>query len=148
MYFSSVGSSPRILRADMDGNNTIVVANLSTIGPTIVDVVLDKPGNRLFFSDQSNNVIRYVDLGSMEINTLLSGDLHHPRRLAMLNDTLYWTTQGNGEFSGAVFKAEATNERSVQMMADGFSYPDGVYALNARQIRGNHDKRSYFAGLI
>ena len=144
MYFSSVGSSPQILRADMDGNNKIVIANLSTVGPTIVDVVLDKPGNRLFFSDQSNNVIRYIDLDSMEINTLLSGDLHHPRRLAMLNDALYWTTQGNGEFSGAVFKAEATSESSAQMIADGFSYPDGVYALSDRQMQGNYVKRSNF----
>ena len=134
MYISSVGRHAQILRADMDGNNKIVLANLSNIGQTVVDVALDKPGNRLFFSDQSNNVIRYIDLSSMEVHTLLSGNLHHPTGLTMLNNTLYWTAQGDGDFSGTVFKAEATNRSTAHMVADGFWNPHGIYAHNSRSI--------------
>ena len=132
MYFSSVGNTLQILRADMDGSNTIVLANLSKTGPTTVDVVLDKPGNRLFFSDQDNDLIRYIDLGSLRVHTLLSGNLHHPIGLTMLNNTLYWTTEGDGQFSGAIFKAEAVNGSAVQMIADGFLNAYGIHAHNSR----------------
>ena len=133
MYFSSVGSNPQILRADMDGKNKIVLANLSNIGQTIIDLVLDKPGNRLYFSDQSNNVIRYIDLDSLQVHTLLSGSsLHGPTGLAMLNDTLYWTAhQDGGMYDGFIFEADVTN-RTVRMIADGFNKPAGLYAYNSR----------------
>ena len=138
LYFSSVSNSPQISRADMDGNNKIVLANLSHSGSTVIDVALDKPNNRLFFSDQSNNVIRYIDLASMEVRTLLSGNLHGPTSLTILNNTLYWISQGSGKFSGALFKAEANPGSPVQMIADGFSYPYGITAYNSRvsQIPG------------
>ena len=132
MYFSSVGNNPQILRADMDGKNKVVLANLSYIGSTTVDVLLDKPMNRLFFSDKSNNVIRYVNLSNMEIHTILSGNLHHPTSLTMLNNTLFWTAEGDGTFSGAIFKAEAATGSTTLMIADGFGYPKGIYAHNSR----------------
>ena len=121
----------------MDGNNETVLADLSHSGSTVVDVALDKPNNRLLFSDQSNDVIRYIDLASMEIHTLLSGNLHGPTSLTILNNTLYWISQGNGKFSGALFKAEANLGSTVQMIADGFSYLYGITAHNSRvpQIR-------------
>ena len=139
MYFSSVGSRIQILRADMDGENIIVLANFSHSGSTVVDVVMDKPGNRLFFSDQSNDLLRYINLTSMEVHTLLSGNLHHPTGLTMINNTLYWTAQGDGKFSGTIFKAEATSGSAVHMVADGLWNPHGVYVHNSRapEIPGN-----------
>ena len=137
MYFSSVGSSIQLLRADMDGENKIVLANFSHSGSTVVDVVLDKPGNRLFFSDQSNDLIRYINLSSMEVHTLLSGNLHHPTGLTMINNTLYWTAQGDGKFSGTMFKAEATSGSAVHMIVDGFWNPYGIDVHSCRtQIPG------------
>ena len=123
----------------MDGNNIIVLANLSNVGSTYIDVALDKTGNRLFFSDKTNNVIRYIDLRNMGILTLLSGNLHRPTSLTMLNNTLYWTAEGNGRFTGAIFKAEATSASKGQMIADGFSYPKGIYVHSylGTQIPGN-----------
>ena len=139
IYYSSVGEDIQILRADMDGKNEAVLANLSKTGPTIVDVALDKLGNRLFFSDQYDNRIRYIDLRTSQIHTLLSGNLHHPIGLTIWNNTLYWTAGGNGGFSGAIFKAEAVAGSTVQMIADGFWYPYGIYAHNssAHQTPGN-----------
>ena len=139
MYFSSVGSNPQILRADMDGKNKTVLANLSNIGQTIIDLVLDKPGNRLYFSDQSNNVIRYIDLDSLQVHTLLSGNsLRGPTGVTAINSTLYLTAQGDGSFAGTIFKAN-TSGGTKQMIADGFSSPLGIYAFNSRAplISGN-----------
>ena len=140
MYYSSLGSNPLISRADMDGQNQVVIANLSFVKDfTLIDVVLDKPNNRLFFSDQTNEVIRYINLDNWEINTLLSGNLHKPTGLTMLNNTLYWTASGEGQFSGAIFKANITNGTVSQAMVDSLGEPNGIYAHNslASQITGN-----------
>ena len=119
----------------MDGKNQMLLANLSFVeDDTFVDVVLDKPNNRLFFSDQTNDVIRYINLANMEVYTILSGNLHKPTSLAMFKDTLYWTAEGDGTFSGAVFKANLTaNSVTAQTMADGFGKPKGmhVYSMEA-----------------
>ena len=133
MYYSSLGYGLQIYRADMDGKNQVLLANLSFVGSeTHVDLALDKANKRLFFSDQANEVIRYINLTSMEIQTILSGNLHKPTSLAMLNDTLYWTAEGDGTFSGAVFKANLTaNSVTAQTMADGLGTPKGIYAYNS-----------------
>ena len=139
MYYSSLGDSPLIYRADMDGENQVLLANLSFAGDdTFVDLVLDKPNNRLFFSDQTNDVIRYINLANMGIHTILSGNLHKPTSIAMLNDTIYWTAEGDGTFSGAVFKANIT-ANSITAMADGFGTPKGIYVYNsmANEITGS-----------
>jgi len=141
MYYSSLGDSLQIYRADMDGKNQTLLANLSFVGDdTFVDMVLDKPNNRLFFSDQTNDVIRYINLANMEVRTILSGNLHKPTSLAMLNDTLYWTAEGDGTFSGAVFKADLmANSITAQTVADGFGTPKGIDAYNsmATEITGS-----------
>ena len=140
MYYSSLGDNPQIYRADMDGKNQMLLANLSFIGDdTFVDLALDKPNNRLFFSDQANDVIRYINLTNMEVHTILSGNLHKPTSLAMLNDTLYWTAEGDGTFSGAIFKANLmANSITAQTVVDGFGAPKGIYAYNsmATEITG------------
>ena len=132
MYYSSVGDSPQIYRADMDGKNQMLLANLSFAGDdTFIDVVLDKPNNRLFFSDQTHDVIRYINLTNMEIHTILSGNLHKPSSLALFKDTLYWTAEGDGTFSGAVFKANLTaNTVTAQTVADSFGKPKGIYVYS------------------
>jgi len=133
MYYSSLGNILQIYRADMDGKNQMLLANLSFVGgDTFIDMVLDKPNNRLFFSDQTHDVIRYINLTNMEIHTVLSGNLHEPTSLALFKDALYWTAGGDGIFSGAIFKANLTaTSVSVQTMADGFGTPKGIYAYNS-----------------
>lgn len=128
MYYSSLGDSLQIYRADMDGKNQMLLANLSFVGgDTFVDVVLDKPNNRLFFSDQTHDVIRYINLTNMEIHTILSGNLHKPTSLALFKDTLFWTAKGDGPFSGVVFKANLTaSSVTAETVADGFGTPKGI----------------------
>ena len=139
IYFSSRDrkNQYQILRADLDGGNKIVLANVSNLN----GLALDEPGNRLFFCHEWRYIIRYIDLRSMEIHFLPSGHLPgHPTGLAMMNNTLYLTTYGGGsELSGALFKAETINGSGVQMIADGFSYPYSISAHSTRapQTPGN-----------
>ena len=128
MYYSSLGDSLQIYRADMDGKNQMLLANLSHVGgDTFVDVALDKPNNRLFFSDQIHDVIRYINLTNMEIRTILSGNFHKPTSLALFKDTLFWTAKGDGTFSGVVFKANLkASSVTAETVADGFGTPKGI----------------------
>lgn len=120
----------------MDGKNQMILANLSFVGDdTLIDLTLDKPNNRLFFSDQRNELIRYINLASMEVHTVLSGNVHKPTSITKLNDTLYWTASGDGTFSGAVFKADVTSNSAAQTVADGFGQPKGIFAFNSLAIQ-------------
>lgn len=142
MYYSSLGSSPMISKADMDGNNQQVIANLSSVTYyTFLDIVLDKASKRLFFSDQTNDVIKYVDLTNHEIHTLISGNLHSPTGLALFKDTLYWTATVEGQFTGVVFKANLSDGAVAKAQVDGLGEPSGIYAHNSKtsQVPGNQN---------
>ena len=135
MYFSSVGADVKIYKADMDGKNRIVLTNFPKTAPTMVDVALYKPGKRLFFSDQYNNLIRYIELETLQVRTFSSGT-HHPRFLTVYNHTLLWTAYGDGQFSGTIFMAKATGGSIPEMMVDGFWNPSGIYAFNSNVSQG------------
>ncbi|PFX27283.1 Low-density lipoprotein receptor-related protein 6 [Stylophora pistillata] len=134
MYYSSLGSNPMISQADMDGKNQQIIANLSSITyDTFLDLVMDKPNKRLFFSDQTNDVIKYIDLNNLTVHTILSGNLHKPTGLTLFEDTLYWTATGEGQFSGVVFKANLSDGEvaKAQAQTDGLGEPKGIYAHNS-----------------
>ena len=133
IYYSSiVGSTVQIIRAHLDGTNATVLVNHTSISTTIVDLTLDKARNRLYFCDSVNNLLKYIDLTTFRVYTALSGNLGHCIGLTIDNVTLYWTANGEGGFTGAIYKAEATYQSSPQMIADGFSEPTGIYAYNSR----------------
>ena len=146
MYFSSVSADVKIYKADMDGKNQVVLANFPKTAPTLVDVALYKPAKRLFFSDQYNNLIRYIELETLEVRTFSSGT-HHPRFLTVYNHTLFWTADGEGQFSGTIFMAKATGGSMPQMMIDGFWDPSGIYAFNSNASQGTGNSLHAFSRL-
>ena len=129
------GISPRILRADMDGKNPLVLANVSSIRGTTLDIALDKVNNRLFYSDEGNNMVKYINLTSGVHHAVLYGNPRRPVGLALFNGTLYWTGEGTVElFSGGIYKvkADTLNGGIVREVVDLLSYPKGIYAHDAR----------------
>lgn len=131
MYFTLTGANPQILRADMDGRNVVVLLNVSSIRGTTLDIALDKVNKRLYYSDESNNLIKYLDLASFVSHSVLFGNPRRPVGLTLFKGTLYWTGVGAAEmFSGTVYKADANNVNgsSVQEVVDLISYPTGLYA--------------------
>ncbi len=130
------GANPQILRADMDGRNVVVLLNVSSIRGTTLDIALDKVNKRLYFSDESNNLIKYIylDLASFMSHSVLLGNPRRPVGLTLFKGTLYWTGIGAAEmFSGAVYKADANNVNGsiVQEVVDLISYPGGLYARDS-----------------
>lgn len=145
IYYSSiVGSTVQIIRAYLDGSNVKVLVNHSSISTTRVDLTLDKARDRLYFCDSVKNLLKYIDLTNFRTYTALSGNLGNCIGLTIDNGTLYWTANGEGGFTGAIFKAEATHQSSPQMVADGFAEPTGIYAYNSRISLAPGNRQSTF----
>lgn len=142
IYFTSTGINPQILRADMDGKNQVVLANLSSIRGTTLDIALDKVNKRLYYSDSSNNLVKYFDLATLVPHPVLSDRPHGPVGLTLFNGTLYWTGGESQTFSGGIYKAEANNVNgsSVHKVTDLLSFPKGLYAHDSGAVEpsGNH----------
>lgn len=137
IYYTLIGISPQIRRADMDGKNAVILVNVtSQIRRTTLDIALDKVNRRLYFSDESNNLVKYLDLASYKTHLVPSGNPRRPVGLTLLNGTLYWTGDEAAEmFSGAIYKADIKNASftsTIRKVADLLSYPTGIYAHDGR----------------
>lgn len=128
------------MRADMDGRNQVVLANLSSISGTTLDIALDKDSKRMYFSDQNNNLVKYFNLSSLMSLSVLSDRPHGPIGIALFNGTLYWTGGGSQTFGGAIYKADANNfdGSNVFKVMDLLSFPKGLSAHDsaANEILG------------
>ena len=131
IYYTLIGVSPQLRRADMDGRNVVILVNVTSIRRTTLDVALDKVNRRLYFSDESNNLIKYLDLDSYKTHSVLSGNPQRPVGLTLFNGTLYWTGEGAAMFGGAIYRADVNNENitnPIREVVDRLSYPTGLYA--------------------
>ena len=123
----------------MDGENQMLIETMPFIlSYTYINLALDKPNKRLYFSDQTHDFIRYINLDNEEVRTFISGNLHHPRGLTLINNTLYWTSSGDGKFTGAVFKANITDNPVAQEMIADLGDPSAIYAHNSMITPGNY----------
>lgn len=135
IYFTVTGVSPRILRADMDGKNLLVLTNVSSIRGTTLDITLDRVNNRLYYSDEGNNLVKYINLTSRIHQAVLYGNPRRPVGLTLFNGTLYWTGEGTVDpFSGGIYKVQTDtlNGGIVREVVDLLSYPKGIYAHDTR----------------
>ena len=119
----------------MDGKNVVILVNVSSIIRTTLDIALDKVNKRLYYSDERNNLVRYLDLVSLKKHSVLSGNPRRPVGLTLFNGTLYWTGIGAAEmFSGAIYKADVKNVNftsPIRKVVDLLSFPTGLYAQDA-----------------
>ena len=120
----------------MDGKNVVILVKVTSIRRTTLDIALDKVNRRLYFSDESNNLVKYLDLASYKTHSVLSGNPRRPVGLTMFNGTLYWTGVGAAQmFSGAIYKADVKNvsfPSPIREVVDLLSYPTGIYAHDGR----------------
>lgn len=114
----------------MDGRNQVVLANLSSVRGTTLDIELDKDRKGVYFSDETNNLVKYLNLSSLQLYSLLSDRPHRPVGLTLFNGTLYWTGGSSQTFGGAIYKADASNFNGsdVHEIVDLLSFPKGLHA--------------------
>lgn len=113
----------------MDGRNQAVLANLSSVRATTLDIALDKVNNRIYYSHQRNNLVKYLNLSSLMPQSVLSDQPHGPVGLTLFNGTLYWTGGDSQTFGGAIYKADANSVQgsSVYEVMDLLSFPKGLH---------------------
>ena len=119
----------------MDGRNVVILVNVTSVRITTLDIALDKVKKRLYFSDERNDLVRYLDLTNYKTHSAISGDPRRPAGLTLFNGTLYWTGVGATMFSGAIYKADVNNANftsPIRQVVNFLSYPTGLYAHDAR----------------
>ena len=114
----------------MDGKNQMVIANVSLIADTYYRMAMDYQRHYIFVAD--NSKIRYIKLNdNNEINTLFH-EIPTPTNIQILNGTMYWATQGDGGFQGALFYTNITESApTAKAVADSLGEPSGIYVHNS-----------------
>ncbi|KAJ7377403.1 Neurotrypsin [Desmophyllum pertusum] len=104
IYWTSNGYPPRIERADMDGENVIVIRNL-TDDSYLSGITFDSSQKRLYWTDRNVGEVYYIDLVTNRHGTFISHELYDPIDLAILGNKLYVTDSGSGEWDGGIYSA-------------------------------------------
>ena len=91
MYWSDLGSSPKIEHANMDGSARTVIVSSGLV--RVNALALDSQNKLLYWCDVQLDKIERVNFqgNNRELVLDLSSYNHHPFGLSLSGDTLYWS---------------------------------------------------------
>jgi len=91
LFWSDLGTTPRIERSGMDGSDRSVLAKDNVIWPN--GIALDLVLERLYWIDAKLHVIGSVGIDGSNPNILSqhSSSLYHPFSISIFEDWVYWT---------------------------------------------------------
>ncbi|VDK42328.1 unnamed protein product [Anisakis simplex] len=119
--------SPKIMTADMSGNNVRALVSTKLEHPQ--GLAMDYIKQRLYFADIELRLIERVDVNSLERVTITSRGVHHPYELAFFDDYIYWT-----DWSTEALVATRVNEQetphvvhSLEQMPYGIAVNHSAY---------------------
>ncbi|XP_044537993.1 low-density lipoprotein receptor-related protein 5 [Gracilinanus agilis] len=87
LYWTEWGGKPRIVRAYMDGTNSITLVD--KVGRAN-DLTIDYADQRLYWTDLDTNMIESSNMLGQE-RIIIADDLPHPFGLTQYSDYIYWT---------------------------------------------------------
>ncbi|NXG74951.1 LRP5 protein, partial [Baryphthengus martii] len=87
MYWTEWGGKPRIVRAYMDGTNSITLVD--KVGRAN-DLTIDYEDQRLYWTDLDTSMIESSNMLGQE-REIIADDLPHPFGLTQYSDYIYWT---------------------------------------------------------
>ncbi|XP_016154388.1 PREDICTED: low-density lipoprotein receptor-related protein 5 [Ficedula albicollis] len=87
MYWTEWGGKPRIVRAYMDGTNSITLVD--KVGRAN-DLTIDYVDQRLYWTDLDTSMIESSNMLGQE-REIIADDLPHPFGLTQYSDYIYWT---------------------------------------------------------
>uniref|UniRef100_A0A7M4EUW1 LDL receptor related protein 5 n=1 Tax=Crocodylus porosus TaxID=8502 RepID=A0A7M4EUW1_CROPO len=87
MYWTEWGGKPRIVRAYMDGTNSITLVD--KVGRAN-DLTIDYADQRLYWTDLDTSMIESSNMLGQE-REIIADDLPHPFGLTQYSDYIYWT---------------------------------------------------------
>ena len=126
MYWTDWGYHAKIERADMSGQQRVVIVNSSLAWPN--GLTLDQERDRLYWVDGSYNKLEYLHLSTNTRVTLIdsSATLPHPFGLTLLGDYLYWTDWSDY----TVKRANKESATDVTVFVTGIGQPMDIHGYN------------------
>ena len=126
MYWTDWGYHAKIERADMSGQQRVVLVNTSLSWPN--GLTLDQERNRLYWVDASYSKLEYLHLGTNIRVTLIHSyaTLPHPFGLTLLGNFLYWTDW----IDYTVYRANKDSAADVTVFVTGIGQPMDIHGYN------------------
>ena len=126
MYWTDWGYHAKIERAEMSGQQRVVLVNSSLSWPN--GLTLDQERNRLYWVDASYSKLEYLHLSTNIRVTLIHSyaTLPHPFGLTLLGDYLYWTDWRDY----TVYRANKERAADVTVFVTGIGQPMDIHGYN------------------
>ena len=126
MYWTDWGYHAKIERADMSGQQRVVLVNTSLSWPN--GLTLDQERNRLYWVDASYDKLEYLHLSTNTRVTLIdsSATLPHPFGLTLLGDYLYWTDWSDY----TVKRANKESATDITVFVTAIGQPMDIHGYN------------------
>lgn len=138
MYYSVWGDPPMIVRAELDGSNTLILVRFSswtTQGPTALAIDVDE--NILYWvGNPADPSLQHIDLhyphSEIVYHILYSSYLHDPMGLALDAYYFYWTDY----LLGNVVRARRNRHTETVELIPYQTSPRGVNIYNPDDVQG------------
>ena len=126
MYWTDLGTVPKIEKAQMTGRRRAVIVSSGLYWPN--GLTLDHTKNRLYWVDTVYSKLEYLDMNQNKRVLLLRSYyvLPHPFGLTLLGDYLYWTDWS----LYAVYRADKDTAGKVTKFITGTGLPMDIHGYN------------------
>lgn len=129
LYFAQGSEIRRASITEKDGKVTVTHAPLFTDLGDVADIVIDKAGNKLYWSSIATNQIMAGNLnGSGSPQLIFEGndnvEVNYPTGLALANGKVYWANQGSSSIARS--NPDGTNPEILFDAEDNVNYSQDI----------------------
>ncbi|CAG2249585.1 unnamed protein product [Mytilus edulis] len=88
-------------------------------------IAVDSSRQRLYYTDYGNELVAYLDLGSLTLTNVTTTDIHNPRGITLdtQNQVIYWTDWGS---SPKIEKVNYDGTGRMLLANETLKYPNGI----------------------
>ena len=137
MFWTDWGRYPKIEKADMTGDNRVVLVSSSLKWPN--GLTLDREKNRLYWVDAYLHKLEYLDLSNDNRVRLINLQAaSHPFGLTILGNYLYWS---DWNFT-AIYQAHKGTGGDVKVVINGLGQPMDIHGYNVSEnaVKGENKR--------
>ncbi|KAF7245366.1 Low-density lipoprotein receptor-related protein 5 [Varanus komodoensis] len=128
MYWTEWGGKPKIVRAYMDGSNSITLVD--KVGRAN-DLTIDYEDQRLYWTDLDTSMIESSNMLGQE-RKIIADDLPHPFGLTQYSDFIYWTDWN----LHSIERADKTNGRNRTLIQERLDYVMDILVFHSSRQDG------------
>ncbi|XP_020639840.3 low-density lipoprotein receptor-related protein 5 [Pogona vitticeps] len=128
MYWTEWGGKPKIVRAYMDGTNSITLVD--KVGRAN-DLTIDYEDQRLYWTDLDTSMIESSNMLGQE-REIIADDLPHPFGLTQYSDFIYWTDWN----LHSIERADKTNGRNRTLIQGRLDFVMDILVFHSSRQDG------------